>query len=421
MAYLLDFKNPRFVTGYSGPEVDTALKRGEIDARSQTGDSILKQNPDWLFKEPQQSCVPTAERPFFCPTPGSIAPPPIVFLWRIMAHQRRQDLALIGFLVLVLGWLFPTPPGRTQTSPVQLRVSYAGFSVFQLPLWLLKDRGLEKKYGLEVETILVQGGAQTVQALLGRSTHLAQGAGDVTLNAALKGADIVMIAASLNRYVHSLVSRPGITTAAGLRGKKIGIARFGGMTQWVAKQGLETLGLDSKDIVFLPTGNTTERLLAMEKGLVDATVFSYPELVKIKKMGYRVLVEAASLKVFFPTSALSAKRDYLQKNREAVKNFLRTYCEAIHIIQTNRDAAKKVLSKHTRITDQDTLEQTYNFYVQMIDPIPRPDLKGIGSALEELTPEGAQRKPRPEDFVDTTLLDELEREGFFKKLISAAR
>jgi hypothetical protein len=49
-AYLLGLKEPRFVTGYGGAELDPALMRGEIDARGTSADTVLRRNPDWLEK-----------------------------------------------------------------------------------------------------------------------------------------------------------------------------------------------------------------------------------------------------------------------------------------------------------------------------------------------------------------------------------
>jgi NitT/TauT family transport system substrate-binding protein len=318
--------------------------------------------------------------------------------------------------VLMIVVLFLAAPGWAQSSLVPVLVSYSGLSGFQLPLWVLKERGLDRKYGLAVEVVLVRGGVQNVQALLGGSTQFAQVAGDVTVGAALKGANIVTIAASLNQYVHSLVSRPGVASAADLKGKKIGIARFGGMTQWVARLELEAIGLDSREIVFLQAGNVQERLMAMEKGVIDATVFSYPELVRVKKMGYRVLVEPRSLKAYFPTSTIAVKRDYLQKNRQVAKNFLRGYSEANRIVRSNKEVGKKVLVKYTGISDPETLDQSYDFAARLTEVIPWPSLRGIESVLKELAEREDQRRYRAEDFVDTSLLEELEREGFFKGL-----
>ncbi|MGH7847607.1 MAG: Bug family tripartite tricarboxylate transporter substrate binding protein [Candidatus Binatia bacterium] len=50
-AYILRLKDPTFVTGYGGAELDPALMRGEIDARATSADSVLRRNPDWLQKD----------------------------------------------------------------------------------------------------------------------------------------------------------------------------------------------------------------------------------------------------------------------------------------------------------------------------------------------------------------------------------
>ena len=135
----------------------------------------------------------------------------------------------------------------------------------------------------------------------------------------------------------------------------MGIVRFGGMNEWVATLELQALGLEARDVTFLQAGNVAERMVSLEKGLIDASVFSYPELVKIKRMGYRVLVDVANLSASFPTSTIAVRRDYLQKNRAIVKNFLKSYSESIHAIRTQRETATRVLSQQTRLTDTDML------------------------------------------------------------------
>ena len=335
-----------------------------------------------------------------------------------MPHEKRRIwLCLCIVVSLTLLGFFSVRTLRAASEPVQVvRVSYAGLSGFQLPLWILKEQGLDKKHGLDVQIILVRGGTMSVQALMAGSTQLAHVGGDVTVGAALRGGDIVTVAASLNRLVYSLVSSPRIRTAADLRGKRVGIVRFGGMNEWVATLELQALGLEARDVTFLQAGNVAERMVSLEKGLIDASVFSYPELVKIKRMGYRVLVDVANLSASFPTSTIAVRRDYLQKNRAIVKNFLKSYSESIHAIRTQRATATRVLSQQTRLTDTDMLGQTYDFFARNMEAIPRASLKGIENVLTELAKGEDVKKVAVKDLVENSLLDELEREGFFTRL-----
>jgi NitT/TauT family transport system substrate-binding protein len=334
----------------------------------------------------------------------------------MLQEKGRNWLCLnIGLGLILLGLPLATAV-RAASEPLQIQVSYAGLSGYQLPLWLLKDHGLDKKYGLDVQTVLVRGGTMSVQALMAGSTQLAQVGGDVTVGAALRGADIVTVAAAMNRLVSSLVASPRVKTAAELKGKRVGIVRFGGMNEWVATMELQALGLEPKDVKFLQAGNVAERIVALEKGLIDASIFSYPELVKLKKMGYRVLVDAGSLSAHFPTSTIAARRDYLKKYRAIVKNFLKAYEESIHVIRTHKDKATAVLTKHTKLTDLELLGPTYDFIASNLEAVPRANLKGIENVLTELAKGEEGKKITAADLVDSSLLEELEREGFFAKL-----
>lgn len=329
----------------------------------------------------------------------------------------RQRIAVrrISSLGSLLGMLIPMAAGWAQTTPVPVKVGYPAISAIHMPLWVMKDLGSDRKYGLAMEVVLVRGGAQNVQSLLAGSTQFAQVGGDVVVGSALKGAEVVAVAASMNRHVFSLVASPTIKSPMELKGKKVGILGFGGMSHWVTRLAIEALGLESKDVVFFPVGNPAARLASLEKGFIAATIQTYPELIPLLKSGYRVLLDAGGIQAYFPTSTIVVRRDFLLKNREVVKNFLRGYSETMRNIRTNRVAVTGVLDKYMKIADRDALAQTYDFFVRIIETIPRPNLIGIENVLKELAASENIGKARAEDFVDMSLLDELEREGFFKK------
>lgn len=328
-----------------------------------------------------------------------------------MENLFRRVLSLSS----LIGMLIPTAMGWAQTTPVPVKAGYPAISAIHMPLWVMKDLGSDRKYGLATEIVLVRGGAQNVKSLLAGSTQFAQVGGDVVIGSALKGAEVVAVAASMNRHVFSLVASPTIKNPMDLKGKKIGVLGFGGMSHWVTRLAIETLGLDSKDVVFFSVGNPAARLTSLEKGLIAATIQTYPELIPLQKLGYRVLLDAGKIQAYFPTSTIAVRQDYLLKNREVVKNFLKGYSETMRNIQTNRRAVTAVLAKYMKVTDQEALDQTYDFFLRLVETVPRPNLKGIENVLKELAATEDIGKARAENFVDTSLLDEMQREGFFKQ------
>ena len=110
----------------------------------------------------------------------------------------------------------------------QYMIGYAGFAGFQASMWAVKDLGLLKKHGLEGETVLVPGTSRQIQALVGDSIQFAHVDAAGHIRAVMRGADIVMVAASLNKFPFSLVTRKEIRKPTDLVGKKIGIVGFGG-------------------------------------------------------------------------------------------------------------------------------------------------------------------------------------------------
>ena len=152
--------------------------------------------------------------------------------------------------------------------------------------------------------------------------------------------------------------------------------------------------------------------------LIDATILSPPQLTKAVQAGYRVLADMGDMSANFTQSSLYAKASYLRENRDRAKRFLRAYVEAVHVIKTDRERTSKIFAKRMRIEEPDVLKTTYDYFAPRFSFPPRVDLSGVRDTLrfyaEQQSPELKNRSP--EEFIDQLLLDELEKEGFFKKL-----
>ena len=120
----------------------------------------------------------------------------------------------------------------------------------------------------------------------------------------------------------------------------------------------------------------------------------------------------------FTQSSLYLKGSSLRENRDRAKRFLRAYAEAVHVIKTDRERTSRVFATRMRIEEPEILKSTYDYFAPRFSFPPRVDLSGVRDTLrfyaEQQNPELKNRTP--EEFVDRSLLDELEKEGFFKKL-----
>jgi len=290
-------------------------------------------------------------------------------------------------------------------------VSYGGTAGYQLPLWINREFGFSKKYGVDLEIILIQAGSPNIQALVGGSLQLTQTAASSAVIGASQGAPVVIVATLENKLPMLLIARPEIKDPQQLRGKVIGINRFGGSNDAAVLMAMKAWKIDPKEISMLQTGGTSARMAALISKKVDATVQSYPEIYQARKLGMNVLADIGDFGFYTNTSNI-VTRSYLQQNRAAVKGFIKGQIEGIHYVKTNKEGSLKVLRKHLQITDAEAVEGTYEFFAKRLARSPRTELEGIRNILTSI---GAGQKSST-DFVDMSLIDEIEKEGFVQKL-----
>jgi ABC-type nitrate/sulfonate/bicarbonate transport system substrate-binding protein len=322
--------------------------------------------------------------------------------WRFMNH-----IVTAATLLALVNWPRLGPAAES----TRFLVSYGGTAGYQLPLWVNRELGFSKKYGVDLEIILIQAGSPNIQALLGGSLQLTQTAATSAVIGANQGAPVVIVATLENRLPILLISRPEIKEPHQLRGKVIGINRFGGSNDAAILMALKAWKMDPNDIKMLQTGGTAARMAALLTKRVDATVQSYPEIYQARKLGMNVLADVGEFG-FFTNTSIIATRSYLQQNRAQIKGFLKGQTEAMHYVKTNKEGSLRILRKHLQITDAEAVEGTYEFFAKRLPRSPRTELEGIKNILNSID----AGKKNPADFIDMSLVDEIEKEGFVQKL-----
>src|SRR5216117_172986 len=314
----------------------------------------------------------------------------------------KRTLSVLVMLPLALGTLSRSGSAAEVT---RFLVSYGGTAGYQPPLWVNKELGFSKKYGVDLEIILIQAGSPNIQALVGGSLQLTQTAASSAVIGATQGAPVVIVATLENKLPMLLISRPEIKEPQQLRGKVIGINRFGGSNDAAVLMAVKAWKMDPKDITMLQTGGTSARMAALLSKKVDATVQSYPEIFEARKLGMNVLADIGDFGFYTNTSNI-VTRSYLQQNRLAVKGFIKGQIEGMHYVKTNKEGSLKVLKKHLQVTDLETVEGTYEFFAKRLPRSPRTELEGIKNIL--VSNDADQKNPA--EFIDMSLIDEIERE-----------
>ncbi len=323
-----------------------------------------------------------------------------------------MKLALTGFFAAALALAAPAAADE------RIVVAYDGYAGFQGPVWTVRDLDLFKKNGLDGTLVLITGAARGMAALVSSSIDFAMGSGTASLPIRLRGGDVVILAASLNKFPFSFIAQKEIRKPADLVGKKIGILNFGGSTDLAVTLALKEWNLPRSSMTIFAAGGAPERLAALSTRAIDATVLSPPETIAAARMGLNILANLSDLKASFPQTVVTTRRSFLEKNRDAVKRYVRAYSEAIHIFKTDRARGMAVYTKWLKQPDAQVIEATYDYFAPRFSFPPRIDRDGIRNALEPVGDRDreAKREINIEQFIDESVQDELEREGFFKKL-----
>ena len=297
-------------------------------------------------------------------------------------------------------------------------VAYDGYAGFQGPVWTVRDLDLFKKNGLDGTLVLITGAARGMAALVSSSIDFAMGSGTASLPIRLRGGDVVIIGAALNKFPFSFIAQKEIRKPADLVGKKIGILNFGGSTDLAVTLALKEWNLPRSSMTIFAAGGAPERLAALSSRVLDATVLSPPETSAAARLGMNVLANLSDLKASFPQTVVTTRRSFLEKNRDTVKRYLRAYSEAIHIFKTDKARGTAVYTKWLKQPDAKIIEATYDYFAPRFSFPPRIDRDGIRNALELVGDRDREAKGdiNVEQFLDESVVNELEQEGFFKKL-----
>ena len=319
-------------------------------------------------------------------------------------------LMILPSLLAIFSWAWS---GTSYGAP--LRIAYSAISGAMSSLWVAQEGGYFKREGLDTELLYIGGGSLLIQAMLSGEAPFAYGPSVPVINATLRGSDLVLIGNTGNSLVFSVMSRPEVKQAAQLRGKKVGVTRLGGSTDWALDAALKHWGIERGQITVIQTGGMPEGLAGLTAGSLDAVVLSPPSNFRAAKAGMHELEDVGQLKITFPNTPLSTTRSFIRTNRDGVLRFLRGFTQGLQRLRADKEFSMKVLSKYTKVTDAETLSQLHQTYGVRYsgDRIPLVRPESIDEILKRTSGKEA-RDAKATDFIDNSLLQELDKSGWFK-------
>ena len=310
-----------------------------------------------------------------------------------------------------------TVPFASAAEPI--RIGYSSISGSYLGLWVAHDAGFFAKEGLEDQMILIPSGSQLAQVATAGEVDIAALNGSSAMAAALQGADLKIVGNTTNKLIFSIYVRPEIKTIEGLKGKKIGVTRFGSATDISARFALRKHKIDpQKDVTILQMGAMSSIMGGLQGGSIDAGLVSPPTLFAVEKMGFKELVNITDMDLAFPNPSLIVQGGIMRKKPGLVDRFMRAYARGIHRAKTDRELTFKSIAKYTKIEDPLLLQKAYDLYVgKVLERAPYINMAGMKNALDDLAKTvPAAKDAKPEQFIDTRYLDNLEKSGLLKEL-----
>ncbi len=328
----------------------------------------------------------------------------------------RSTLLTARLLItlIILPW---ASPGYAQTT--RLKVAYPTTVGSMAVLWMTKEAGFFEKHGLEVTLIYIAGSSKIVQAMLAKEIAIAEIAIPAMIQANLAGADLVMLAGPNHKPGQKLMVKPEIKNPPDLKGKKLGVTRFGTSDDFLLRYILTKWELrPDREVALIQMGGSQEILAGLASGSIDGGVLSSPLNLRALKLGFHMVVDLSAIGVDYQGAGVVTTRTYVRDSPDVIRRYIKAYMEGLHRFKSDKEFSLKVLAKYSRTTERDILEETYRHYaVKVMPKVPYPTTKGIQLVLDEIGARNPKaRELSPASLVDLTYLKEIENSGFVKSL-----
>jgi NitT/TauT family transport system substrate-binding protein len=319
------------------------------------------------------------------------------------------------FMVAIIVVMLLALPGPVW-SQMKARVAWTSFASNMSGTWVAQEEGLFRKNGLEVELVHIASTSRAIQTMLAGELAYTYMDGRNSVQAALKGADVVILAGVANRLVFSFMARPEIKSFNDLKGKKIGITRIGSSTHSVTLWVMNRVGLKPEEYQMLQLVDVPNIFTAIVAGQIEAGALSPPTNFRARKAGLTELMDLTKEGPEYVSVAIGSTRSFVKANEEMTRRFIRGYSEGVSFLKANKAAGIRAIQKYARIKDIEILDATYGEARSYIETVPYVTRKGLDTIIGELVPtEPKAKQAKFDDFVDPRFVNQLEKEGFYRR------
>jgi NitT/TauT family transport system substrate-binding protein len=330
--------------------------------------------------------------------------------------QRQFKLARASVIAVIFIFL---SPALSIAADRPLRIAYPAPAGAFLPLWAAQDVGIFKKHGLSVELIAVGSSTRGIAAMVSGYLDVMAGGGSSGITSQLQGyTDMALFANIIQTFLFSVMTQPSITDVSQLRGKRMGVTRFGGTLDFAARYYLKRHGFEpGKDVSFLQIGAMPDIAVAVASGAIESGVVGVPQNLLAKKQGLRELADLSEIGARYALAGFLAKRSYLSENHDWVVRFIKSQVEAIHYLKTRPKEGMEILKRYTRVDAPDILKPAYDLHIRLFPRVPEIFPEDLKLVLEEVALTNPKAKTaNPASFIDGRAAKDVIASGFVEQL-----
>jgi ABC-type nitrate/sulfonate/bicarbonate transport system substrate-binding protein len=315
---------------------------------------------------------------------------------------------LMGLVLSVILMALGIPAQAGQKELMKLTVGYTPIAGAAMPFFIAVEEKIFQRYGFEISPVFMGGSPLINSAILAGEFPIGYTGGGAIIGSRLSGSDLIAIASPLPVLTIDGWSKPEIKSVSDLRGKRIGVTRFGASSYFAGLSMLDSAGIKPNEVVFIQNGGVGESFAALMGGRVDVCMIGYPFGLTAKKAGFNLLFRPSQTEYgLFPTAVVAARESWLKdaKNRKVAVDFLRALNEGQILARENATVSKRALGKFTRVHDDVSLQGSFEFYKDAFSPTLRVVEKAMANALKFVDHPKAKQFDVKQSF-DNSLVDE---------------
>jgi NitT/TauT family transport system substrate-binding protein len=295
----------------------------------------------------------------------------------VMKHLFHVVLWFVSVLLL-------QSPAHAQERKT-LRVVFTGLAWnSELPFRVALARGYFKGQGLEILPIFVRGGPAALAALSSGEVEFAEiGGAQAIMRSRARGLDVAIIGAISNAVAYQLVGSKSTRSLEDLKGKVVGVTGAGAFSDFATRTFLRRKGIDpDKDVLLRAIGGSNLRVAALEKGLVAAAPFAPEDTVRLMRMGFPLIANFSDT-LNIPQTLITARNDYLGKQPDITKRFLKGLVLGIHYAKTNKTDSIKAGFEAKLQGEAEIVQQAYDLFAPGFSGDLSVNIAGLQVMLDE--------------------------------------